>query len=55
MNTNHNVCEILYVYFSRASKANDLVKRVYGSLVPVLNGENLSVRVLVSRLCRAEQ
>ncbi|OEL31548.1 Beta-fructofuranosidase 1 [Dichanthelium oligosanthes] len=31
----------------RASKANDLVKRVYGSFVPVLNGENLSVRILV--------
>ncbi|KAF8703991.1 hypothetical protein HU200_031472 [Digitaria exilis] len=31
----------------RASKANDLVKRVYGSLVPVLHGENLSVRILV--------
>ncbi|XP_066348594.1 beta-fructofuranosidase 1-like isoform X2 [Miscanthus floridulus] len=31
----------------RASKANDLVKRVYGSLVPVLDGENLSVRILV--------
>ncbi|TKW05655.1 hypothetical protein SEVIR_7G191000v4 [Setaria viridis] len=31
----------------RGSKANDLVKRVYGSVVPVLNGENLSVRILV--------
>ncbi|KAF0893721.1 hypothetical protein E2562_029397 [Oryza meyeriana var. granulata] len=31
----------------RSSKANDLVKRVYGSLVPVLNGENLSIRILV--------
>ncbi|CAL5026240.1 unnamed protein product [Urochloa decumbens] len=31
----------------RASRANDLVKRVYGSLVPVLHGENLSVRILV--------
>ncbi|XP_062184582.1 beta-fructofuranosidase 1-like isoform X2 [Phragmites australis] len=31
----------------RSSKANDLVKRIYGSLVPVLNGENLSVRILV--------
>lgn len=31
----------------RSSKANDLVKRVYGSLVPVLDGENLSVRILV--------
>ncbi|GJN02218.1 hypothetical protein PR202_ga19548 [Eleusine coracana subsp. coracana] len=31
----------------RASKANDLVKRVYGSVVPVLDGENLSVRILV--------
>nr|CAB3487777.1 unnamed protein product [Digitaria exilis] len=31
----------------RASKANDLVKRVYGSLVPVLHGESLSVRILV--------
>ena len=28
--------------------ANDLVKRVYGSLVPVLDGENLTVRILVS-------
>lgn len=34
--------------FTRASMANDLVKRVYGSLVPVLDGENLSVRILVS-------
>ncbi|KAL6651117.1 hypothetical protein ACP70R_010042 [Stipagrostis hirtigluma subsp. patula] len=31
----------------RSSKANDLVKRVYGSTVPVLDGENLSVRILV--------
>uniref|UniRef100_A0A0E0PC22 beta-fructofuranosidase n=1 Tax=Oryza rufipogon TaxID=4529 RepID=A0A0E0PC22_ORYRU len=31
----------------RSSKANDLVKRVYGSLVPVLDGENLSIRILV--------
>ncbi|KAG2573602.1 beta-fructofuranosidase 1-like [Panicum virgatum] len=31
----------------RASRANDLVNRVYGSLVPVLHGENLSVRILV--------
>ncbi|TVU15057.1 hypothetical protein EJB05_38559, partial [Eragrostis curvula] len=30
-----------------SSKANDLVKRVYGSVVPVLDGENLSVRILV--------
>ncbi|XP_062226279.1 beta-fructofuranosidase 1-like [Phragmites australis] len=30
----------------RSSKANDLVKRVYGSLVPVLDGEKLSVRIL---------
>ncbi|KAH7653247.1 Beta-fructofuranosidase protein [Dioscorea alata] len=31
----------------RSSKANDLVKRVYGSTVPVLQGETLSVRTLV--------
>ncbi|VAH49964.1 unnamed protein product [Triticum turgidum subsp. durum] len=31
----------------RSSKANDLVKAVYGSLVPVLDGEDLSVRILV--------
>uniref|UniRef100_A0A0D9W7L5 beta-fructofuranosidase n=1 Tax=Leersia perrieri TaxID=77586 RepID=A0A0D9W7L5_9ORYZ len=31
----------------RSSKANDLVKTVYGSLVPVLDGENLSIRILV--------
>lgn len=31
----------------RSSKANDLDKKVYGSLVPVLDGENLSVRILV--------
>uniref|UniRef100_J3LZX5 beta-fructofuranosidase n=1 Tax=Oryza brachyantha TaxID=4533 RepID=J3LZX5_ORYBR len=31
----------------RSSKANDLVNRVYGSLVPVLNGESLSIRILV--------
>lgn len=32
----------------RSSKANDIVKRVYGSIVPVLEGENLSLRILVS-------
>ncbi|KAJ8626569.1 hypothetical protein MRB53_019876 [Persea americana] len=31
----------------RSSKANDVVKRVYGSTVPVLDGENLSLRILV--------
>ncbi|KAK1261917.1 Beta-fructofuranosidase, soluble isoenzyme I [Acorus gramineus] len=31
----------------RSSKANDLIKRVYGSMVPVLHGEKLSVRILV--------
>ncbi|XP_058104576.1 beta-fructofuranosidase, soluble isoenzyme I-like [Magnolia sinica] len=31
----------------RSSKANDIVKRVYGSTVPVLDGEKLSVRILV--------
>ncbi|KAK1285080.1 Beta-fructofuranosidase, soluble isoenzyme I [Acorus calamus] len=31
----------------RSSKAKDLVKRVYGSTVPVLHGEKLSVRILV--------
>lgn len=31
----------------RSSKANDIVKRVYGSAVPVLDGEKLSVRILV--------
>ncbi|VAH49965.1 unnamed protein product [Triticum turgidum subsp. durum] len=31
----------------QSSKANDLVKAVYGSLVPVLDGEDLSVRILV--------
>ncbi|XP_047066640.1 beta-fructofuranosidase 1-like [Lolium rigidum] len=31
----------------RSSKANDLVKPVYGSSVPVLDGEDLSVRILV--------
>ncbi|PKA46489.1 Beta-fructofuranosidase, soluble isoenzyme I [Apostasia shenzhenica] len=31
----------------RSSKANDIVKRVYGSTVPVLHGETLSVRILV--------
>ncbi|KAL6629692.1 hypothetical protein ACP70R_029457 [Stipagrostis hirtigluma subsp. patula] len=32
---------------SRSSSANDIVKRVVGSAVPVLDGENLAVRVLV--------
>lgn len=41
-------CLIQMSIFTRASMANDLVKRVYGSLVPVLDGENLSVRILVS-------
>uniref|UniRef100_A0ACD5UU21 Uncharacterized protein n=2 Tax=Avena sativa TaxID=4498 RepID=A0ACD5UU21_AVESA len=31
----------------RSSRANDLVKAVYGSFVPVLDGEDLSVRILV--------
>uniref|UniRef100_A0A453CJ05 Uncharacterized protein n=1 Tax=Aegilops tauschii subsp. strangulata TaxID=200361 RepID=A0A453CJ05_AEGTS len=31
----------------RSSRANDLVKAVYGSSVPVLTGEDLSVRILV--------
>lgn len=31
----------------RSSKANDLVKRVHGSTVPVLDGETLALRVLV--------
>ncbi|KAI4965640.1 hypothetical protein ZWY2020_051210 [Hordeum vulgare] len=31
----------------RSSKANDLVKAVYGSSVPLLDGEDLSVRILV--------
>ncbi|XP_020593942.1 beta-fructofuranosidase 1-like [Phalaenopsis equestris] len=31
----------------RSSKANDIVKRIYGSTVPVLHGETLSVRILV--------
>ncbi|XP_064965529.1 beta-fructofuranosidase 1-like [Musa acuminata AAA Group] len=31
----------------RSSEANDLVKRVYGSLVPVLDGETFSLRILV--------
>ncbi|KAK1261923.1 Beta-fructofuranosidase 1 [Acorus gramineus] len=30
----------------RSSKVNDLGKRVYGSMVPVLHGEKLSVRIL---------
>ncbi|KAF8379263.1 hypothetical protein HHK36_028696 [Tetracentron sinense] len=32
---------------SRSSKANDVGKQVYGSTVPVLDGEKLSVRILV--------
>ncbi|XP_062217918.1 sucrose:sucrose 1-fructosyltransferase-like [Phragmites australis] len=32
---------------SRSSSANDIVKRVVGSVLPVLDGETLSVRVLV--------
>lgn len=32
---------------SRSSSANDIVKRVVGSAVPVLGGETLSLRVLV--------
>ncbi|VAI52834.1 unnamed protein product [Triticum turgidum subsp. durum] len=32
---------------TRSSRANDIVKRVVGNTVPVLNGEDLSVRVLV--------
>ncbi|KAF7090155.1 hypothetical protein CFC21_092959 [Triticum aestivum] len=32
---------------TRSSRANDIVKRVVGHTVPVLNGEELSVRVLV--------
>ncbi|XP_042389092.1 beta-fructofuranosidase 1-like [Zingiber officinale] len=31
----------------RSSAASDLVKRVYGSLVPVLDGETLSLRIMV--------
>ncbi|RWW11283.1 hypothetical protein GW17_00025116 [Ensete ventricosum] len=31
----------------RSSKANDIVKRVVGSTVPVLDGEKLSLRILV--------
>ncbi|CAA6656196.1 unnamed protein product [Spirodela intermedia] len=31
----------------RSSKADDLVKRVYGSAVPVLDGEKFAVRILV--------
>ncbi|KAL5214745.1 hypothetical protein ABZP36_003897 [Zizania latifolia] len=31
----------------RSSKANDLVKRVYDSLVPVLDGKNLALRILM--------
>ncbi|KAG1354491.1 beta-fructofuranosidase 1 [Cocos nucifera] len=31
----------------RSSLANDIVKRVYGSSVPVLDGESLTVRILV--------
>nr|UXP88657.1 sai protein [Fritillaria thunbergii] len=31
----------------RSSKADDIVKRVYGSIVPVLSGEILTVRILV--------
>ncbi|KAG9452407.1 hypothetical protein H6P81_005311 [Aristolochia fimbriata] len=31
----------------RSSRANDLIKRVYGSVVPVLDGEKFAVRVLV--------
>ncbi|KAJ4759525.1 Beta-fructofuranosidase 1 [Rhynchospora pubera] len=31
----------------RSSLANDVLKRVYGSVVPVLDGETLSVRILV--------
>nr|CAD1844451.1 unnamed protein product [Ananas comosus var. bracteatus] len=31
----------------RSSLANDIVKRVYGSSVPMLDGESLSVRILV--------
>ncbi|KAM0823258.1 hypothetical protein ACQ4PT_070984 [Festuca glaucescens] len=41
----------LYTHFchdeSRSSRANDIVKRVVGNVVPVLDGEALSVRVLV--------
>ncbi|XP_039037703.1 acid beta-fructofuranosidase-like [Hibiscus syriacus] len=32
---------------SRSSKASDVDKRIYGSSVPVLEGENLSLRILV--------
>ncbi|KAL0923714.1 hypothetical protein M5K25_007782 [Dendrobium thyrsiflorum] len=42
---------LLKTYFChdelRSSKANDIVERIYGSTVPVLDGENLSVRILV--------
>jgi hypothetical protein len=38
---------IYQILFLRSSKANDLVKAVYGSIVPVLDGEDLSVRILV--------
>ncbi|XP_068634796.1 beta-fructofuranosidase, soluble isoenzyme I-like isoform X2 [Aristolochia californica] len=31
----------------RSSRANDLIKRVYGSVVPVLDGEKFALRVLV--------
>lgn len=39
---------IYFAVICRSSKANDLVKGVFGSIVPVLPGENLSMRILVS-------
>lgn len=47
--------ELSFEYFNgvfgycRSSKAPDVFKQVYGSKIPVLEGENFSMRVLVSQ------
>lgn len=41
---------IIYMYiFFRSSEATDVSKAIYGSSVPVLKGEKLSMRILVTK------
>lgn len=37
-------------YICRSSEAGDVDKAIYGSTVPVLKGETLTVRILVSKI-----
>lgn len=50
-NKQTNKQDFMYIFIAvicRSSKANDLVKGVFGSIVPVISGESLSMRILVS-------